>query len=68
MDDRPIGLWVEYLSMPRKTDTIPGRVIPKIQKMILDTSLLYTQVRIKGKRSNPGNVVAPTHTPRWSSY
>ena len=32
--------------------SIPGRVIPKIFKMALDTSLLYTQqykVRIKGK-------------------
>ena len=33
-------------------DSIPGCVIPKIQKMVLDTSLLNTQqykVRIKGK-------------------
>ena len=33
-------------------DSIPGRVIPKTQKMILDASLLNTQhykVRIKGK-------------------
>ena len=32
--------------------SIPGRVIPKIFKMVLDTSLLNTQqykVRIKGK-------------------
>ena len=32
--------------------SIPGRVIPKILKMVLDTSLLNTQkykVRIKGK-------------------
>ena len=26
-----------------------GRVIPKTQKMVLDASLLNTQVRIKGK-------------------
>ena len=33
-------------------DSITGRVIPKTQKMLLDTSLLSTQhykVRIKGK-------------------
>ena len=33
-------------------DSIPGRVIPKTQKMILDISWLYTQyykVRIQGK-------------------
>ena len=32
--------------------SIPGRIIPKTQKMVLDTSLLNTQqykVRIKGK-------------------
>ena len=32
--------------------SIPGQVIPKTQKMVLDVSLLYTQhykVRIKGK-------------------
>ncbi len=32
--------------------SIPGRVIPKIQKMVLDAALLYTQhykVRIKRK-------------------
>ena len=38
------GLW--------DLDSIPGRVIPKTQKMVLDASLLNTQhdkVRIKGK-------------------
>ena len=32
--------------------SIPGRVIPKTQKMLLDTSLLktqYSKVRVKGK-------------------
>ena len=32
--------------------SIPGQVIPKIQKMVLDTTLLSTQhykIRIKGK-------------------
>ena len=37
---------------PGDQGSIPGRVIPKTLKMVLDTSLLYTQqynVRIKGK-------------------
>ena len=37
-------------------DSIPGRIIPKTQKMVLDISLLNTQyykVRIKGKWRNP---------------
>ena len=51
--------------------SIPGRVIPKTLKMVLDTSLLNTQqyqVRIKGKVEQPGKGVAPSPTPRWSSY
>ena len=50
---------------------IPGRVIPKTQKMVLDAALLNTQhykVRIEGKWRNPGNGVAPSTTLRWSSY
>ena len=52
---------------PRDLGSIPGRVLPKTLKMVLDTSLLNTQqynVRIEGKvdqsreRSNA----------RWSSY
>ena len=45
--------------------SIPGRVIPKTQKMVLDATLLNTQyykVRIKGKWSNPGNRVVPSPT------
>ena len=37
---------------PGDLSSIPGRVIPKTQKMVLDTSLFNTQhykVRIKGK-------------------
>ena len=37
---------------PGDLGSIPGRVIPKTQKMVLDTALLNTQqykVRIKGK-------------------
>ena len=58
--------------------SIPGRVIPKTQKMVLDTSLLITQhykVRFKGKLEQswewssalPDGGVAPSPTPRWSS-
>ena len=45
--------------------SIPGCVIPKTLKMVLDTYLLNTQqykVRIKGKWSNPGKGVAPSPT------
>ena len=51
--------------------SIPGRVIPKTQKMVLDAVLLNTQhyeVNIWGKVSNPGNRVAPSLTRRCSSY
>ena len=52
---------------PRNHGSIPGRVIPKTQKMVLDASLLNTlhyKVRIKGKRSNSGKGIAPSSTPR----
>ena len=48
-----IGLVVRvFASGPGDLGSIPGRVIPKTQKMVLDASLLNTQhykVRIKGK-------------------
>ena len=48
-----IGLAVRvFANGPGDLGSIPGRVIPKTQKMVLDTSLLNTQhykVRIKGK-------------------
>ena len=37
---------------PREMGSVPGRIIPKTKKIVLDTSLLNTQhykVRIKGK-------------------
>ena len=46
--------------------SIPDRVIPKLKKMVLDTSLLNTQyfkARIKDKWSSPGKGVAPFLTP-----
>ena len=46
-----IGLAVRvFANGPRDLGSIPGRVIPKTQKMVLDASLLNTQhykVRIK---------------------
>ena len=41
-----------FANGPRELGSKPGRVIPKTQKMVLDTSLLTTQhykVLIKGK-------------------
>ena len=49
--------------------SIPGRVIPKTQKMLLDVSLLNTQyykIRVKGKWNNPRKGVTPSL--RCSSY
>ena len=48
-----IGLAVRvFANGPGDLGSIPGRVIPKTQKMVLDASLLNTQhykIRIKGK-------------------
>ena len=44
--------FIYFANGPRDLGSIPGRVIPKILKMVLDTSLLNTQqytVRIEGK-------------------
>ena len=41
-----------FANDPKDTGSIAGRVIPNIQKMVLDATLLNTQhykVRIKGK-------------------
>ena len=48
-----IGMMVRvFANGPRDLGSIPGRVIPKIQRMVLDASKLNTQhykVRSKGK-------------------
>ena len=47
-----IGLAVKvFTNGPGDLGSVPGRVIPKTQKIVLDTSLLNTQhkVQIKGK-------------------
>ena len=41
-----------FANGPEDRSSIPGRVVPKTQKMVLDATLLNTQhykVRIKGK-------------------
>ena len=67
-----IGLGVRvFANGPRDLGSIPGRVIPKTQKMVLDTSLLNTQhykVRIKGKVEQSREGVAPSPTHWCSSY
>ena len=67
-----IGLAVRvYANGSGDLGSIPGRVIPKTQKMVLDASLLNTQhhkVRIKGKVEQFREGVAPSPTPWGSSY
>ena len=67
-----IGLAVRvFANGPGDLGSIPGRVIPKTQKMVLDASLLNTQhykVRIKGKVEQSREGVAPFPTPWCSSY
>ena len=53
---------------PGDLGSIPGRVIAKTLKMVLDTLLLKTQQYKVRIRSNPGKGVAPSPTPRCSSY
>ena len=60
-----------FANSPGDLGSIPGRVIPKTQKMVLDASLLNTQhykVRIKGKVKQSRVGVAPSPTPWCSSY
>ena len=60
-----------FANGPGDLSSIPGRVIPKTQKIVLDTSLLNTQryeVRIKGKVEQSREGVAPSPTPWCSSY
>ena len=67
-----IGLAVRvFANGPGDLGSIPGRVIPKTQKMVLDASLVNTQhykVRIKGKVEQSWEGVAPSPTPWCSSY
>ena len=55
---------------PGDRSSIPVRVLPKTLKMVLDTYLLNSITRYvsRVKWSNPGKGVAPSPTPRCSSY
>ena len=72
LDKPDIGLGVRvFANGPGDLSSIPGRVIPKTQKMVLDASLLNTQhykVRIKGKVEQSREGVVPSPTPWCSSY
>ena len=72
IEQSDIGLVVRvFANGPGDLGSIPGRVIPKTQKMVLDASLLNTQhykVRIKGKVEQSREGVAPSPTPWCSSY
>ena len=55
-----------FTSGPGDQGSIPGRVMPKIQKMVLDTALLNSEhykVRIKGKveQSRERSSTLPPH-------
>ena len=59
-----------FTNCPGDLGSIPGRVIPKTPKMVLNASLLNTQhykVRIKDKVEQSKNGVAPSPTPWCSS-
>ena len=67
-----IGLGVRvFANGPGDLGSIPGRVIPKTRKKVLDASLLNTQhykVWIKGKVEQSREGVAPSPTHWCSSY
>ena len=56
---------------PGDQGSVPGHVIPKTSKMVLDAALLNTQhykACIKGKVEQSGEGVVPSPTPRCSNY
>ena len=60
-----------FANDPGDRGSIPGHVIPKTLKMVLDTSLLNTQqykVRIKGKVEQSSERSSALPTSRCSSY
>ena len=67
MNIRLIGLVGRvFANGPGDVDSIPGRVIPKTLKMVLDTSLLNTphnKVQIQGKIEQSREGVTPSPTP-----
>ena len=66
-----IGIVVRVFSnAPGDLGSIPGRIIPKTQKMVFDASWFNSIIRYvsRVKWSNSGKGVAPFPTPRCSSY
>ena len=60
-----------FANGPGDQGSIPGRVIPKTQKIVLDAALLNTQhykVRIEGKVEQSREWSSALPTPRCSSY
>ena len=63
-----IGIVVRVLAnSPGDLSSIPGRVIPKTQKMVLDAALFNTQHKVRiiiryVRWSNSGNGAAPSLT------
>ena len=68
--NRAIGRMSKVFAIgPGDRGSIPGRLIPKSQEMVLDAALLNTQhYKIRIKWSNPGNGVAPSPTPQCRTY
>ena len=68
--NKTVTIW-PFANGPGDLGSIPGRVIPKTQKMVLDASLLNTQhykVQINGKVEQSREGVAPSPTHWCSSY
>ena len=60
-----------FTNGPGDQGPIPGQVILKTQRMVIDAFLLnteYYKVQIKIKWSNPGKGVVSYHTPQCSNY
>ena len=60
-----------FANGPGDRGSIPCRVTPKIQKVVLDTALLNTQnykMQIKGKGNNPWKVVVPYSAPQMGAF
>ena len=72
--DRVISLMRrEFANDPEDRGSIPGRVIPMTQKMVLDAALVSTphnKLRINGKVEQSREWTSPPshYTPRCSSY
>ena len=66
---RTIGIMVRvFTNRQGDRGSIPGRVIPKTQRMVLNASLLKNQYGSRVKWSNPEEGVAPSLTTRCCSY